>query len=357
MTKRGIAPFLFLMMFGGLWAASVSPKIHLRFKPEVGKVYSYSYTTNLDKTTFGKTRNENLKGTISMEILEELENKYRVKIQINLESSTMSPMVFNRMKEQNAEPRFITISDGYVWEIQGAYNLCFPDQQVIVGDEWNGSASFHIGDLSTLEQPDVEVQYKIIKEERIEDETCLTIICKPVEKGIEVPFQLGSLGIKCDEGGRIIAVDEKAKIGDEVQIGDLIVGIHGHKAEDARARSTLFERYIETLDDMDKPVPITVLRDNKEITVSLKKHPVTIGTMKVEIQDFLRTVLFNLNKSIILSDVAKALYSVTYDFAEELPFVDDYTGKEPLKRLSKMEIPPRIYEYQWNLILNPLDLQ
>ncbi len=357
MTKRGIAPFLFLMMFDGLLDASVSPKIHLKFKPEVGKVYSYSYTTDLDKTTFGKTRNENLKGTISLEILEKLESKYRAKIQIDLESSNMSPMVFNRMKEQNAEPRFITISDGYVWETQGAYNLCFPDRQVLVGDEWTGSASFHIGDLSTLEQPDVKVHYEIVKEEKIEDETCLTITCKPVEKRIEVPFQMGSLGIKCDEGGRITAVDEKSMIGDQVRVGDLIVAISGHKAANARARNALFERYIETLDNIGQSVPITVIRDNKEITLSLKKHPVTIGTMKVEVQDFLRTVLFNSNKGIILSDASKALYSVTYDFPEELPFVDDYTGKEPLKRLSKMEMPPRIYEYQWNLILNPLDLQ
>jgi len=49
------------------------------------------------------------------------------------------------------------------------------------------------------------------------------------------------------------------------------------------------------------------------------------------------------------------LHSVTYDFEKELPFVYDYRGEEPLKRLSKMEIPPRIYEYEWNLILNPLD--
>lgn len=355
MNKRVIAALFSLIMVCSVLAAFVPQKIHLRFKPEVGKTYAYSYTTNLDKTTFGKTTNENLKGTISMEILERLEREYRVKIQINLESSNMSPMVFNRMKQQNAEPRFITISDGYVWETQGAYNLCFPDYQVIVGDEWTGSASFHIGDLSTLEHPDVKVQYKIIKEEQIDGETCLTLICKSVEKEIEVPFQLGSLGLKCDEGGRIIAIDEKAEIGDEVQIGDLIVAIHGHKAANARARSALFERYIETLDALGQSVPITILRDNKEITVSLKKHPVTIGTMKVEVQDFLRTVLFSLNKGIILSDVSKALYSVTYDFAEELPFVDDYTGKEPLKRLSKMEIPPRIYEYEWNLILNPID--
>ncbi len=356
MNKRIIAALFSLIMAGLVLAASVSQKIRLRFKPEAGKTYAYSYTTNLDKTTFGRTTHENLKGTISMEILEQLENKYRVKIQINLESSNMSPMVFNRMKKQNAEPRFITISDGYVWETQGAYNLCFPDRQVLVGDEWTGSASFHIGDLSTLEQPEVKVQYKIIKEEQKEDETCLTLICKPVEKEIEVPFQLGSLGIKCDEGGCITAIDEKAEIGDEVQIGDLIVGIHGHKAANARARSALFERYIETLDNIGQSVPITVLRDNKEITVDLKKHPVTIGSMKVEIQNFLRTVLFNSNKGIILSDVSKALYSVTYDFAEELPFVDDYTGKEPLKRLSTMEIPPRIYDYEWNLVLNPIDL-
>lgn len=75
--------------------------------------------------------------------------------------------------------------------------------------------------------------------------------------------------------------------------------------------------------------------------------------MKVEVQDFLRTVLFSQNKGIVLSDVSKALYSVTYDFADELPFVDDYTEKEPLKRLSTMDIPPRIYRYEWNLILNP----
>lgn len=354
MNKKWIAVSLSLLIFTCLPLVSFSQKIHLKFKPEVGKTYSYSYSTNLDKTTFGRKTTENLKGTISMEILERIKSGFRTKIQIDLTSSNMSPMVFNRMKQQSAEPRFITISDSYVWDRQGAYNLCFPDFLIQTGDEWFGSASFHMGDLSTLEQPVVEVQYKVTKEEHIKDESLLTITCFPVEKEIEVPFQLGSLGIKCDEDGCVMAVDTRAEIGDKVRVGDIVTAIGGQKAVNARVRSSLFERYIETLDNMDKPIQITVVRDEKEITVSLHKRAVTIGTMKVNVQDFLRTVVFNVDKGIILSDISKALLSVTYNFAEELPFVDDYTGTEPLKRLSEMDIPPRIYEYEWNLILDSI---
>ena len=199
MNNGWLSAFLSLMMCSCLSAAIVSQKIHLKFNPEVGKTYYYSYTTKLDKTTFGKTTHENLQGTISMEILEKLQGEYRTKIQIDLESSNMSQMVFDRMKQQNKDPRLITISEAYNWDIHSAYNLCFPDYRIQIGEEWTGSASFHIGDLSSLEQPEVDVLFKLVKEEQMEGESCFTIICQPADKVIEVPFQLGSLGIKCDE--------------------------------------------------------------------------------------------------------------------------------------------------------------
>ncbi len=60
-----------------------------------------------------------------------------------------------------------------------------------------------------------------------------------------------------------------------------------------------------------------------------------------------------IDKGIIISDQSAALYSVVYDFADEQPFVDDYTGTEPLKDIAKRKMPPRIYDSKWKLKLIP----
>jgi hypothetical protein len=44
--------------------------------------------------------------------------------------------------------------------------------------------------------------------------------------------------------------------------------------------------------------------------------------------------------------INQVTYPITKRELSIVPIINnDYTGKEPLKRLSKMEIPPRIYEY------------
>ena len=73
--------------------------------------------------------------------------------------------------------------------------------------------------------------------------------------------------------------------------------------------------------------------------------------MAINIERSLRTVRLDADQGIILSDMISARYIMTYDIYTELPFVDDYSGAEPLKKLSKSQLSERIYDYEWKLKL------
>ena len=348
MSKRFM---IISILYTGFIFSLFYEQVFLRYTPEIGKTYTYNYSVNLNKTMFRKTRNETLQGNLSYSILEKRETGFRVKLGIELISSNMSKQVFERMKDETEKPRFCFISSRYIFDDEGVYNLCFPDKVVKTGDKWTGKCSFNIGDMSSLMTPMVNVIYQLTNIERNINGTLCTIECRQADDSIEVPLQTGMLGIKCDTQGKIISVNRDSDAFGKVKRGDILTTIEGRKAGTSAVRHSLYERYIEPVGSIGKKVKLTILRNGEERTVVLTNSCATIGHIRINIDKSFRTVIFNAVQGIIESDVIKAHYTLTYNFPEKLPFIDDYSGTEPLRRLIKTKLPPRIYDYEWKLTL------
>jgi len=179
----------------------------------------------------------------------------------------------------------------------------------------------------------------------------ILIECRQLDDSLKTPIQIGMLGIKCDPLGKVISVNRDSDAFGKIKTGDILTEIAGRKAGTKRARRQLYERYVEPVNAAGKKIRVTVLRNGTESEIEIIKSLTTIGYILTDIEHSLRTVEFNVDKGIIHSDLIKAKYSLTYHFPEALSFTDDYTGDEPLKRLTKNKIPPRIYDYEWKLLL------
>ena len=330
-------------------------EVFLRYTPQVGHTYNYACSVNLDKKTFGKLRNENAHATISYKIISMQTDKYHIKTKTQFNKSNLKKEVLANVKEKikSMESSELIVSDRYVFNQSGTNNLCFPDGPIRPGATWQGECMFTFGDLATVDAPMMKMSYQLAQAVENKDGKYCIIECEPLVKEVNIPFQLGQLGLKCDTKGRVIAVRKDSDAQDKIMVGDILIGINKEEATTSRNRSILYERFIEPPENIGAVVQLTILRNDKEHNVDIKKSSVTLGAIKVSIKRDSRSVLFAIDKGIIISDQSAALYSVVYDFADEQPFVDDYTGTEPLKNIAKRKMPPRIYDSKWKLKLIP----
>jgi hypothetical protein len=344
---------VFSICFSFIYAAIglQDKRILLRFTPEVGNTYTYYYSTNLNKTTFGKTQNEKVEGRLSYSILKKDKDGFQARLDMELLSSNISKPAFNKMKAETAKPRFYNISDRFVFDKEGVYNLCFPDEKTTAGGAWEGECCFNIGDMSSVKVPAVKVSYRLVNLDNNAKRNLCTIEGRQLDRIVKVPIQMGMLGIKCDPKGKVIAVEPNSGAYGKIKTGDIVIAFEGQKAETPQERHQLYERYIESVNNIGENVKITVMRNGSEKNFEITKSSTTIGNMAINIERSLRTVKFDADKGIILSDLISAKYVLTYDIPPELPFVDDYSGAEPLKRLTKSKLPERIYDYEWKLVL------
>jgi hypothetical protein len=320
-------------------------EVLLRFAPQVGHTYTYAFSVNLDKTTYGKLGNEKLGAIFSMHILDKERGLYRTRWDIQLTDSNMSKDVMDRMHDRPMESLEQDISDRHVFTSEGEQNLCFPKEPVRIGDSWEGECLFKIGDLATLTYPMIKVVYRLVSIDTCEDGICCGIECEPVERVVEVPFQIGQLGLRCDADGLVTAVSEHSDAKGKIETGDQLVAINGKVASTREDRNVLAERYVEPLRNIGGDIQLTVLRDGKKHEIVVKKTFITMGAMRVEIKDALRKVLFNQSRGIVIFETTDAKYAVTYHFLDDLPFWDNYTGRPFIKKDAGTEIPPRMYEY------------
>ena len=320
-------------------------EVLLRFAPQVGHTYTYAFSVNLDKTTYGRLHNEKLGAIFSMHVLGKEKGVYHTKWDIQLTDSNLSKDVMDRMRDRPMESLEQDISDRYVFTSEGEQNLCFPEEPVRIGESWEGECLFKIGDLATLTYPMIKVVYRLVSIDTCEDGIHCRIECEPLERVVEVPFQMGQLGLRCDVDGLVTAVSEHSDAEGKIEIGDRLVAINGKLASTGEDRNLLAERYVEPLRNIGGDIQLTVLRDGKKHEIAVKKTFITMGTMRVEIKDSLRKVLFNQSRGIVICETTDAVYSVTYHFLDDLPFWDNYTGRPFIKRDAGMEIPPRMYDY------------
>ncbi len=333
-------------------------EVLLRYTPRVGQTNDYGFLINLDKRIFSKGRwrnekNERIEGIISIETIEQNGDSYRTKFDFRMGSSNLTKEAMDVMRDKAQAVRSyeLNISDRYMGDKPGANNLCFPNEPISPGTEWEGEILFTFGDLATVNAPTLKMSYRLINAVENKDGRYCVIECKPVTNQIEVPLQVGQLGLKCDAIGKVIAVRQDSDAQGKIKVGDVLVAINGQKAVTAKDWNVVYERFIEMPDNVGSAILLTIRKDGQEKDVKVKKSFVTLGTMGISISKGNRKVIFDINKGIIISDEASPEYSVMYDFFDEFPFVDDYMGASSFEGCAKTKRGPRIYRNQWKIKL------
>lgn len=333
-------------------------EVLLRYTPQAGQTLDYKYSMSLDKKLFdrGKWFGEgNEKGTLlfSITTVEHNDEGYRTKFEGRWGDSNVSKETAEVMRDkiEAAQSIDLIISDRYVWGEAGTHNLCFPDQPVGPGDEWTGEIRFRFGDLATVETPVLPMSYRLVKAVESHHGRYCLIECNPATDRIEVPLQFGQLGLRCDTTGTVTAVREDSDARGKIEVGDVLMAINGSKAVTAKDWRVLYERFIEPPDNVGLAVLLTIKRDGQEQDVAVKKSFATVGTMEIKISNATRTVLFDADRGIVVSDRTCPDYSVMCKMAEEFPFTDEYAGAGSFQGQAGRMIGPRTYHNQYTMTL------
>jgi hypothetical protein len=333
-------------------------EVLLRYGPQVGQPNDYSFFMSVDKKFFDKgkwrkEKNETLEGVISITTIERNGDAYRANVDIRMGRSNLAKETIDVMRDKAEAVRSydLTISDRYVTAEGGLGNLWFPDGPIRPGTEWEGEQSFDFGDLATVNKPTLQMSYRLESAVETRDGRYGVVECTPLTTHVEVPLQVGQLGLKCDTTGKVTAVRQDSDAEGKIDVGDVLVAINGERAVTAEDWNVLYGRFIGMPDNIGSTVVVTVRRDGREQDVEVKKSFVTLGTMSVEISKGTRKVVFDIGRGIITSDEASPVYSVMYEFLDEFPFVDDYMGVSSFEGRSGTKRGPRVYRNRWKMML------
>ncbi len=334
------------------------PKVLLRYTPQVGVTNHYGYSVNLDKKFFlkGKWRsegNEKLEGIISIKAIEQKGDNYLTEFEFRIGKSNVSKETLDVMRDkaEAAKSYELNISDRLSCGEVALNNLCFPDDPVSPGSQWEGEELLNFGDMATVTAPTVKMSYRLIKAVENKDGRFCVIECKPLTTQVEFPLQIGQLGLKCDATAKVTAVRQDCDAQGKIKVGDVLVAVNDHKAITAKDWHNLYERFIEMPDNVGTAVVLTITRDGRRQDVNVQKSFVTVGTMEVNFSKAWRKVIFDIDAGIIISDESSSEYDVMYDFLDEFPFTDDYMGNGSFKGRAKTRIGPRNYRNQWKMNL------
>jgi hypothetical protein len=331
-------------------------EVLLRYTPQVGLTNHYGYSVNLDKKFFLKGRwrsegNENLKGIISIEAIEQNGDNYHTRWGAAMGKSNLSKETMDIMKDRAAKTYDLTISNRYVCDEAPINDLCFPDEPISPGAEWEGESLFSFGDMVTVNKPMLKMSYRLVKAVENKDGRYCVIECEPATDQIEFPLQIGQLGLKCDATAKVTAVRQDSDAQGKIIVGDVLVAVNGHKAVTAKDWHDMYERFIEMPDNVGSAIILTISRDGREQDVEVLKSFVTLGTMEVNFSNDSRKIIFDIDKGIIVSDESSSEYDVMYDFLDEFPFMDDYMGTSSFKERATTREGPRNYRNQWKMKL------
>lgn len=330
----------------------------LRYTPTVGQTLRYKVSMNLDKRILMKGRwlnegNTRAELTFSLLTVERQDEGYRTKFDGQWGRSNFRKETTDEMNDkiEAARSADLIISDRYVWDHGGTHNLCFPDEPVSPGAEWEGEVVFMFGDLATVNAPTLPISYRLVKAVKNDEGRFAVIECTPETERVEVPLQFGQLGLKCDATGAVTAVRPESDAQGKIEVGDVLVAVNGHPASTAKDWRVLYGRFIEAPYNVGDPVALTVERGGQEQDVEVEKTSVTLGMMEVTLSEATRTVVFDIDRGIILSDKDSPVYSVMYRLLDEFPFVDDYMGTNSFEKRAGREVGPRVYHNQHKMTL------
>jgi hypothetical protein len=338
-----------------LVALAVTPllgqEVLLRFAPEVGRTYNYSYSVKLDKTTLGKKSNERIEALLRLHMLAKENESYQTRWELVPGRHNLETGVMERIKDTVSQARTFAVSQRYVFEPADGQSLFLPLSTVPVGAVWEARVPFAFADLSTSKPPWLKQQYRLVCVTNTSAGRIVRLEGTPVEKRLTAPLELGQLGIRCDEKGSIVQLRKGTEAESSLKPGDILTAINGRACPDAKTRNLLAERFIEPLNNLGSNVVLTVQRDGRSINARIPKISGTLGLCHVDIGELRKQVEFHLDKGLVLSDVTTAQLSVTYHLGAKDGFIDDYQGNPVSDRMRNSKGSPRLYSYEWRLEL------
>ena len=105
-------------------------EVLLRFSPETGRTYRYSYSVNLDKTTMGRTSNERLEASFLVNVLRREKKEYQTRWDTVIVRGNLTPQVMDQIEDKVAESREFAVSERYVFTPDEGQSLFFPRKPV-----------------------------------------------------------------------------------------------------------------------------------------------------------------------------------------------------------------------------------
>jgi hypothetical protein len=156
------------------------------------------------------------------------------------------------------------------------------------------------------------------------------IIEQRVEADVAVDglvFHVGQVGVRWDHEGRITEVHQGYETFGKLQVGDVVVGINGHRVGAADELKGLAEEYIQHPKE-SRTVTFTILRDGNEYDVNVEKSIDKLAVVKVYNLRNMLTTTYDVDRGILLAAEASFSHDVAFTSSttEAFPVVDDYGG-------------------------------
>jgi hypothetical protein len=113
----------------------------------------------------------------------------------------------------------------------------------------------------------------------------------------------------------------------KLQVGDVVVGINGHRVGAADELKELAEEYIQHPKE-SKTVTFTILRDGQEYDVKVEKSIDELAIVKVYNLRNTGTITYDVDRGILLAAEASFSHNVAFTslMTEAFLIVDDYGG-------------------------------
>jgi hypothetical protein len=284
-------------------------EVLLRYTPQVGSTYRYKFEINHPYAP--------IEVTGEMHVLSKDEDGYHLQF---------SGMNFSELFSGS-----LIVSDRHNASHPGYISLNFPDASVGPGAEWEGEVPWYYENYYVLDPTELRLpaSYKLLEIEQGENSRH-AIIEQRVEADVAVEglvFHVGQVGVRWDREGRITDVHQGYDAFGKLQVGDVVIGINGDRAEAAGGLKSLAEEYIQH-PKASKTVTLTVLRGGREYDVSVEKSIDELAMVKVYNKKDSLKITFDVDRGLLLSAEANYSYDVAFTSptTDPFPVVDDYGG-------------------------------
>jgi hypothetical protein len=310
MPKRKLLPCVFAIVFLSATCRTEKEQVLLRYAPQVGRTYRYEFTINRPDGP--------IEVTGEMHVLRAQEGEYHIQFSGTLGEELLS--------------REMTISDRHNSSDPGYISLNFPDDPVAPGAEWSGKVPWYFENYYVLDQTEVHlpVSYRLLDIREGENGRYAVIEQKTaVDTAVDgLVLHVGQVGVRWDHEGRITEVYPGYDAFNKLQVGDVVVGINGQRAEAAGGLAWLAEEYIQRPKE-SSAVRLTILRDGREHDVTVEKSIDRLALVKVgNVRESLK-IAFDIDRGLLLSAEAtinQEDITFTSPTTNTFPVVDDYDG-------------------------------